>query len=96
MELSRRGNVRVLAGNKDLRAIEYATGENGRVGSVVTKYVDGMADWGCSTLFRDMCREAGVPYSSDMDVAAAQSVFKERFHAEIDVYKRQALSHEWR
>ena len=30
MELSRRGNVRVLAGNKDLRAIEYATGENGR------------------------------------------------------------------
>lgn len=90
MELSRRGNVRVLAGNKDLRAIEYATGENGRVGSVVTKYVDGMADWGCSTLFRDMCREAGVPYSSDMDVTAAQSVFKERFRAEIEFVKSLA------
>lgn len=87
IELSARGNVHVLAGNKDLRAIEYVTGENGRTGKAVTEYVDGMAAWGCSTLFFEMCRAAGIPYSTDMDTAAAQRVFKDEFRAEIEFVK---------
>ena len=87
MELSRRGNVHVLAGNKDLSAIEYAIGENGRVGKTVTDYVDGMREWGCSTLFADMCREAGIPYSYEMDVDAAQRLFRDKFRTEIDFIK---------
>ncbi len=83
MELTARGNTHVLAGNKDLRAIEYVTGTNGRVGSVVTDYVEGMREWGCNTLFSDMCREAGIPYSRDMDVDAAQRVLSSRFAREI-------------
>ena len=83
MELTARGNTHVLAGNKDLRAIEYVTGTNGRVGSVVTDYVEGMREWGCNTLFSDMCREAGIPYSRDMDVDAAQHVLSSRFAREI-------------
>ena len=83
MELTARGNTHVLAGNKDLRAIEYVTGTNGRVGSVVTDYVEGMREWGCNTLFSDMCREAGIPYSRNMDVDAAQRVLSSRFAREI-------------
>ena len=83
MGLTARGNTHVLVGNKDLRAIEYVTGTNGRVGSVVTDYVEGMREWGCNTLFTDMCREAGIPYSADMDVAAAQRILSSCFAREI-------------
>ena len=83
LQLQRRGTVLAVCGNCDGWHEELLGGDNPNLDCHVREYMN-FSPIGRNGLLAQMCREAGVAVTPDMDMTAMKEVLRAQFKAELD------------
>lgn len=91
MELCKKGNVIVLAGNVDLWRVQMIEDINESNSESFYQYLLSQRKWKGSSLFDDMASECGLEVSSAAAVTAAKSTVLSHFKAELDFLRSRPI-----
>ena len=83
MELCEKPNVFATLGNVDIWSISVLT----LTPEEIKARIDSRIPVCGSTLFSDMCEDAGLPYGTLAEIAYAKDCFQERYQSELDFLK---------